>query len=189
MPDGGDADVFEIISSQLGQDLRVDLVLPERLLVALQPQLPHQGADQLRPGGPAPVGHAGPAESALTQRGAPHLRQQLSTRGLRFEKSAIEAFGPGPYLRRLLPPGRSERRSGFLRFLAGIKAFTAAVLGGIGNIMGAMIGGVLLGLGESLIVALVPALAQYRDDSALVILILGLLFTPTGIMGEALIEK
>jgi hypothetical protein len=39
MPDSGDANVFEIVSSQFGQDLGVNLVLPERLLVALQPQL------------------------------------------------------------------------------------------------------------------------------------------------------
>ena len=45
VPDGGDAKVFEIVSRQLGQDLGVNLVLPERLLVALQPQLPQPSRD------------------------------------------------------------------------------------------------------------------------------------------------
>lgn len=71
----------------------------------------------------------------------------------------------------------------------GIKAFIAAVLGGIGSIVGAVIGGFVLGLGEILIVALVPQMAQYRDVFAFVILILVLLFRPTGIMGEPITDK
>jgi branched-chain amino acid transport system permease protein len=77
----------------------------------------------------------------------------------------------------------------FMGVIPGLKAFIAAVLGGIGNIVGAVVGGFLLGLGEILIVALVPELAQYRDAIAFVILILVLLFRPTGIMGEPIIEK
>ena len=77
----------------------------------------------------------------------------------------------------------------FLGVIPGLKAFIAAVIGGIGNIMGAVIGGFLLGLGEILIVALVPELALYRDAIAFVILILVLLFRPTGIMGEPIIDK
>ena len=49
VPDGGDANVFEIVSSQLGQDLGVNLVLPERLLIALQPQLPQPSRDVHEP--------------------------------------------------------------------------------------------------------------------------------------------
>jgi len=77
----------------------------------------------------------------------------------------------------------------FMGVFPGLKAFIAAVLGGIGNITGAVIGGFLLGLGEILIVAFVPQLSQYRDAFAFVILILVLLFRPTGIMGEPLIDK
>jgi branched-chain amino acid transport system permease protein len=77
----------------------------------------------------------------------------------------------------------------FMGVFPGLKAFIAAVLGGIGNIVGAVIGGFLLGLGEILIVAMVPELAQYRDAFAFVILILVLLFRPTGIMGEPIIDK
>jgi branched-chain amino acid transport system permease protein len=77
----------------------------------------------------------------------------------------------------------------FMGVFPGLKAFIAAVLGGIGNITGAVIGGFLLGLGEILIVAMVPGMAQYRDAFAFVILILVLLFRPTGIMGEPIIDK
>ena len=71
-------------------------------------------------------------------------------------------------------------------FLAGLKAFTAAVLGGIGNITGAMLGGLLLGVAEILLVALMPELAGYRDAVAFGLLILILLFRPTGLMGTKL---
>jgi branched-chain amino acid transport system permease protein len=68
--------------------------------------------------------------------------------------------------------------------IPGLKAFIAAVLGGIGNIAGAVIGGFLLGLFEILIVAFLPGLADYRDAFAFLLLIGILLFRPTGIMGE-----
>jgi branched-chain amino acid transport system permease protein len=71
----------------------------------------------------------------------------------------------------------------FMGYSAGLKAFTAAVLGGIGNIRGAMLGGVVLGLSESLAVTFVnPA---YKDVVAFAILILALVFRPSGILGES----
>jgi branched-chain amino acid transport system permease protein len=73
--------------------------------------------------------------------------------------------------------------------MPGLKAFIAAVLGGIGNLTGAVIGGFLLGVAEILIVAFFPQLAGYRDAFAYTILILVLLFRPTGIMGEVEPEK
>lgn len=73
--------------------------------------------------------------------------------------------------------------------MPGLKAFIAAVLGGIGNIPGAMIGGFLLGIAEILIVAFLPNLSGYRDAFAFAILILLLLFRPNGIMGEVQAEK
>ncbi len=69
-----------------------------------------------------------------------------------------------------------------LGFIPGIKAFTAAVLGGIGNIRGAVLGGVLLGLIENLGIACVSA--QWRDVIAFGVLVLVLMFRPTGILGE-----
>ncbi len=71
----------------------------------------------------------------------------------------------------------------------GLKAFIAAVLGGVGSIVGAVIGGFVLGVGEIFIVAFAPQLAQYRDALSFVLLILVLLFRPTGIMGEPIIDK
>uniref|UniRef100_A0A832A6V8 Branched-chain amino acid ABC transporter permease n=1 Tax=Desulfacinum infernum TaxID=35837 RepID=A0A832A6V8_9BACT len=77
----------------------------------------------------------------------------------------------------------------FMGVIPGLKAFIAAVLGGIGNIAGAVVGGFVLGLGEILIVALFPQMAQYRDAFAFTVLILVLLFRPTGIMGEPITDK
>jgi branched-chain amino acid transport system permease protein len=74
-------------------------------------------------------------------------------------------------------------------FLPGIKAFTAAVLGGIGNIPGAMVGGMFLGLIESTGPALLGIDFQLKDVIAFTILILMLLFRPSGILGEALAEE
>jgi branched-chain amino acid transport system permease protein len=72
--------------------------------------------------------------------------------------------------------------------LPGLKAFVAAVLGGIGNVGGAVIGGLILGLMEILLVALLPSLAGYRDALAFALLIILLLVRPSGILGEKLPE-
>ncbi len=68
----------------------------------------------------------------------------------------------------------------------GIKAFTAAVVGGIGSVFGAVIGGFVLGLTEILLVAFFPALSGYRDAISFMMLIAVLIFKPTGLMGEDL---
>jgi branched-chain amino acid transport system permease protein len=77
----------------------------------------------------------------------------------------------------------------FMGVFPGFKAFIAAVLGGIGSIQGAMIGGMLLGLIEIMAVAFFPALSGYRDAFAFILLIVILLMKPTGLMGEKLEEK
>jgi branched-chain amino acid transport system permease protein len=83
----------------------------------------------------------------------------------------------------------------FMGFIPGIKAFTAAVLGGIGNIPGAMLGGIFLGLIESVGPSLfldglgVAAPYQLKDAIAFVMLVLVLIFRPTGILGERLAVK
>lgn len=74
----------------------------------------------------------------------------------------------------------------FMGVIPGLKAFVAAVLGGIGNVTGAAIGGMILGLAEVLIVAVEPDWSGYRDAIAFCIMILILLTRPTGIMGEKL---
>ncbi|QXJ25460.1 branched-chain amino acid ABC transporter permease [Actinomadura graeca] len=79
---------------------------------------------------------------------------------------------------------RFETTNYFVGFLLGIKAFTAAVLGGIGNIRGALAGGFLLGLLETYGSSLFGS--GWRDVVAFSILILVLMFRPTGILGESL---
>jgi branched-chain amino acid transport system permease protein len=77
----------------------------------------------------------------------------------------------------------------FIGIMPGLKAFIAAVLGGIGNVTGAVLGGMLLGLLEVMIVALFPAWAGYRDAVAFTLLIVILLVRPRGLLGEALGEE
>jgi len=74
-------------------------------------------------------------------------------------------------------------------FIPGIKAFTAAVLGGIGNIPGAMVGGMVLGIVESVGPAALAIDFQLKDVIAFSILVLVLIFRPQGILGEALSEE
>jgi branched-chain amino acid transport system permease protein len=73
--------------------------------------------------------------------------------------------------------------------LPGLKAFIAAVLGGIGNITGAVIGGLLLGLIEALVVGYFPKGSEYQNGVAFVILIAILLVKPSGLIGQTVTEK
>jgi branched-chain amino acid transport system permease protein len=72
-------------------------------------------------------------------------------------------------------------------FIPGIKSFTAAVIGGIGNLRGAMLGGFLLGVVESLASGFLSN--AYRDVIAFIVLVLVLIFRPGGLLGEAVAEK
>jgi branched-chain amino acid transport system permease protein len=74
-------------------------------------------------------------------------------------------------------------------FIPGLKAFTAAVLGGIGNIPGAMLGSLLLGVLEALGPSLLGVPTEYKDVIAFSVLVLVLIFRPMGLMGEVLSEK
>ena len=71
--------------------------------------------------------------------------------------------------------------------LPGIKAFVAAVLGGIGHLPGAAVGGIVLGLVETFVGA--SDYSTYRDAIAFAVLILILLFKPAGLFGKATVEK
>jgi branched-chain amino acid transport system permease protein len=83
----------------------------------------------------------------------------------------------------------------FMGFIPGIKAFTAAVLGGIGNIPGAALGGLFLGLIEAIGPPLfleglgIPGVHQLKDVIAFTMLVLVLIFRPQGIIGERLSEE
>ena len=67
--------------------------------------------------------------------------------------------------------------------LIGLKAFAAAVVGGIGSVAGAVVGGFIIGFTEVVVIAFMPELGGYKDAFAFVFLILVLLFKPTGILG------
>jgi branched-chain amino acid transport system permease protein len=75
----------------------------------------------------------------------------------------------------------------YIGFVAGVKAFTAAVLGGIGSLPGAMLGGLLIGLIETFWSAYFSV--EYKDVAAFSILVVVLIFMPTGILGRPEIEK
>ena len=83
----------------------------------------------------------------------------------------------------------------YMGFIPGLKAFTAAVLGGIGNIYGAMVGGLLLGIIESLGAGYIGDLtdgffgSNYQDIFAFIVLILVLTLRPAGIMGERVADR
>lgn len=83
----------------------------------------------------------------------------------------------------------------YMGFLPGIKAFTAAVLGGIGNLKGAMLGGLLLGLIEALGTGYLGAAtngvfgSNYQDVFAFIVLIAVLVFRPQGLLGERLATR
>ena len=83
----------------------------------------------------------------------------------------------------------------FMGFMLGLKAFTAAVLGGIGNVAGAMLGGLLLGVVESLATGYIGDLtggvlgSNYRDIFAFLVLILVLVFRPSGLLGERVADR
>ncbi len=77
----------------------------------------------------------------------------------------------------------------FTGFEAGLKAFTAAVLGGIGNIYGAMLGGLFIGLVEAFVTAYVQNGLRWADATVFAVLVLVLVFRPSGILGKAAIEK
>jgi branched-chain amino acid transport system permease protein len=75
----------------------------------------------------------------------------------------------------------------FIGFLAGIKAFTAAVLGGIGSIPGAMLGGMVIGLIEVMWSAYFSV--EYKDVAAFTVLVIVLIFMPQGLLGKPEVEK
>lgn len=83
----------------------------------------------------------------------------------------------------------------YMGFLIGLKAFTAAVLGGIGNLTGAVVGGILLGLIESLGAGYIGTLtggflgSNYQDIFAFMVLILVLIFRPSGLLGEKMADR
>jgi len=87
----------------------------------------------------------------------------------------------------LLVAGSRPRIDPIMGLMPGLKAFVAAVFGGIGNVPGAMLGGIVLGLAEEMVAGY--ALSSFRDGIAFAILILMLLVRPEGLLGRVTVEK
>jgi branched-chain amino acid transport system permease protein len=101
-------------------------------------------------------------------------------------------FGTGSFLAALggiMWAFKYPQLNPLMGMMPGLKCFIAAVLGGIGNISGAVLGGFLLGFIELMTVAFLPELSGYRDAFAFVLLIIVLLVKPTGLLGKNQAEK
>ncbi len=115
--------------------------------------------------------------------------------GINVDRVIMAAFAVGAGLAAIagvahgLRYGNIDFRMGFL---AGLKAFTAAVLGGIGNINGAVVGGLVLGVAEAMATSFIPGQfgsSAWKDVWAFVLLILVLVFRPQGILGSRVVDR
>ena len=115
--------------------------------------------------------------------------------GINVDRVIMAAFAVGAGLAAIagvahgLRYGNIDFRMGFL---AGLKAFTAAVLGGIGNINGAVVGGLVLGVVESMATSFIPGQfgsSAWKDVWAFVLLIMVLVFRPQGLLGAKVVDR
>ena len=115
--------------------------------------------------------------------------------GINVDRIIVVAFALGAVLASVAGISQGFQNSNIdfrMGFLAGLKAFTAAVLGGIGNIQGAVVGGLVLGVVESMATQYVPGQfggGSWKDVWAFVILILVLVFRPQGLLGARVVDR
>jgi branched-chain amino acid transport system permease protein len=115
--------------------------------------------------------------------------------GINVDRIIVVAFALGAVLAAIagISQGLQNNNIDFrMGFLAGLKAFTAAVLGGIGNIQGAVVGGLVLGVAEAMAIQFVPGQfggSSWKDVWAFVILILVLVFRPQGLLGARVVDR
>jgi len=117
-------------------------------------------------------------------------RETAALMGIDFLKVIRFAFSVGPALGAIAGVfvGMYYRQINFtMGWVYGLKAFTATILGGIGNIPGAMVGGILLGILEALAAGYISA--AWKDVFVFAALMLMLVFRPTGLLGEKVAEK
>lgn len=116
-----------------------------------------------------------------------------SLMGIRINRAIATAFAVGGALAAVAGvfwAGRSGQIEPLMGFLPGLKAFVAAVIGGVGSLPGAVLGGFLLGFAEVLFVGLLPpAYGAYRDAFVFGLLILILLVMPNGLLGRPSEER
>jgi branched-chain amino acid transport system permease protein len=115
--------------------------------------------------------------------------------GINVDRIIVVAFVMGAILAAVagVAQGLQNQNIDFrIGFLAGLKAFTAAVLGGIGNIQGAVLGGLVLGVVESLATQFIPGQfggSAWKDVWAFVLLIIVLVFRPQGLLGARVVDR
>jgi branched-chain amino acid transport system permease protein len=115
--------------------------------------------------------------------------------GINVDRVIMVAFAVGAVLAAVagIAQGFQNNNINFkIGFLAGLKAFTAAVLGGIGNIAGAVVGGLVLGVTEAMAVQFIPGQfggSPWKDVWAFVLLILVLVFRPQGLLGARVVDR
>ncbi|MET9272543.1 branched-chain amino acid ABC transporter permease [Kribbella sp. NPDC003557] len=115
--------------------------------------------------------------------------------GINVDRIIVVAFALGAVLAAIAGVSQGLQNTNIefrMGFLAGLKAFTAAVLGGIGNIFGAVVGGLVLGVIEAMATQYIPGQfggSTWKDVWAFVILILVLVFRPQGLLGARVVDR
>jgi len=133
-----------------------------------------------------------------TGRGMQAVSQDADTArlmGINVDRIIVVAFAVGAVLAAVagVAQGLQNNNIDFrMGFLAGLKAFTAAVLGGIGNVQGAVVGGLVLGIVEAMATQFIPGQfggSPWKDVWAFVLLILVLVFRPQGLLGAKAVDR
>jgi branched-chain amino acid transport system permease protein len=115
--------------------------------------------------------------------------------GINVDRIIVVAFALGAVLAAVAGVSQGLQNNNIdyrMGFLAGLKAFTAAVLGGIGNVAGAVVGGLVLGVVEAMATQYIPGQfggGSWKDVWAFVILILVLVFRPQGLLGARVVDR
>jgi len=131
-------------------------------------------------------------KAGLAMRGISHDIETTRLLGVRVDRIIALTFGIGTALAAasgIMWALRYPQIQPYMGIFPGLKAFVAAVFGGIGSIQGAVVGGLTLGFIEIMAVAFFPQMSGYRDAFAFVLLVLVLLFRPSGLFGRNVEEK